>query len=153
MVDRVDQWLWSSYLAMTSKTAKQNWLETDYILSTFHSNRKLAIQAYIRFVVAGKGAPSPLEGRQNQLIMGSDEFIETNLAKLDLPKDLCEYSKAERRRPAKPVEWYSASANNRNDGIVRAYKSGRYSMKEIGDCFGLGYSMVSKIIKNPRLKT
>ena len=85
--------------------------------------------------------------------MGSDKFIETNLAKLDLPKDLTEYSKAERRRPPKPIRWSCKTTTNRNDGIVLAYESGRYSMKEIGDCFGLGYSMVSRIIKNSRIKT
>ena len=59
---------------------------------------------------------------------------------------------SERRQPAKPVDWYLKITNNRNDGIVSAYKSGSYLMNEIGVCFGLGYSMVSRIIKNSRFK-
>jgi putative transposase len=86
------------------------------------------------------------------LILGHDEFIKTNLAKLDLPENLAEYSRAERRQPARPIVWYFANASTRNDGIVMAYTSGRYTMKEIGDSIELGYSMVSRIIKNSRFK-
>ena len=153
MIENVGHWHWSSYRAMIAKASKPAWLETDWLLSTFHSNRKQAIQAFIKFVAAGKGVPSPFASRKNTLILGSDEFIETNLAKLDLSNDLTEFTKAERSRPAKPVEWYRDNSNSRNDGIVIAYNSGRYSMKEIGNCFGLGNSMVSRIIKNSRFKT
>jgi hypothetical protein len=69
MVERVDPWRWSSYHAMTAKSRRPNWLETDWLLSTFNSNRKQAIQAYARFVAQGKGLPSPLEGRNNKLIL------------------------------------------------------------------------------------
>jgi len=44
----------------------------------------------------------------------------------------------------------------RNEGIIAAYRSGGYSMKEIGDHFGVHYSSVSKIIKiadNSKFKT
>lgn len=138
---------------MVAYTSKPNWLETDWLLSTFDSNRKQAIRTYIKFVAAGKGAPSPLKGRRHSLILGSDEFIETNLAKLDLPDDVTEFTKAQRRPPAKPIEWFRENATSRNHGIALAYKSGRYSMKEIGECFGLGYSMVSRIIKDSKIKT
>ena len=153
MVDHVEQWKWSSYRAMIAKVMKPVWLETDWLLNRFHSSRKQAIGAYIRFTAEGKGLPSPLNDLKNSLILGSDEFIETNLAKLDLPNDLTEFTKIERRQPAKPVDWYLKNTTNRNNGIVSAYESGSYSMKEIGVCFGLGYSMVSRIIKNSRLKT
>lgn len=153
MVQSVEQWRWSSYRAMVAYTSKPNWLETDWLLSTFDSNRKQAIRTYIKFVAAGKGAPSPLKGRRHSLILGSDEFIETNLAKLDLPDDVTEFTKAQRRPPAKPIEWFRENATSRNHGIALAYKSGRYSMKEIGECFGLGYSMVSRIIKDSKIKT
>lgn len=153
MVERVEHWRWSSYHAMVATSRKPKWLEIDWLLSTFNTKRKRAIQAYARFVAEGKGLPSPLEYRKNKLILGSDEFIKVNLAKLDLPEDLAEYSRAERRQPPKPIAWYFASANNRDDGITTAYESGRYTMKEIGDSIGLSYSMVSRIIKNSRFKT
>jgi putative transposase len=143
MVDNAEQWHWSSYGAMIAKSPKPAWLETDWLLSTFHPSRTIAIYGYIRFVAAGKGQPSPFEGCKNTLILGSDEFIETNIARLELPEGLTELTKVERRRPATPVEWYRDNSNSRNDGIVIAYKSGRYSMKEIDDCFELGYSMVN----------
>ncbi|HHI94512.1 MAG TPA: helix-turn-helix domain-containing protein [Gammaproteobacteria bacterium] len=44
----------------------------------------------------------------------------------------------------------------RNEGIIQAYASGGYSMKETGEHFGLHYSQVSRIIKgfrNAKCKT
>lgn len=39
-------------------------------------------------------------------------------------------------------------SKGRNAGIIAAYQSGGYSMKEVGDHFGVHYSSVSKIIKH-----
>lgn len=138
---------------MTAYSKKSKWLEINWLLSAYHSNRKQAIQADIRFVTEGKRVPSPLEGRKNKLILVNDEFIKINLAKLDLPTNLAEYSRAERRQLPRPIAWYFVNASNRNEVIAMAYESGRYTMKEIGDSIGLGYSMVSRIIKNSRFKT
>lgn len=153
MVDSAEQWRWSSYRAMITSASKPTWLETDWILSTFHSSRKRAILAFIKFVAAGKGIPSPLKDRRHSLILGSNEFIEESLARLELPNDLTEFTKEQRRPPAKPIEWYRENSTNRNEGIAFAYGSGQYTMKEIGACFGLGYSMVSRIIKDSKFKT
>lgn len=51
------------------------------------------------------------------------------------------------RPPPKPLEYYAKVASDRDDAISAAYRSGGYSMKSIGDHFGLHYSMVSRIIK------
>ncbi|MFT6753205.1 MAG: hypothetical protein ACI9LY_000831 [Arenicella sp.] len=42
---------------------------------------------------------------------------------------------------------------SRNDAIVIAYAGGDYTLKEIGDCFGLHYNRVSSIVKNHKSKT
>ena len=48
---------------------------------------------------------------------------------------------------------YEVTANSRNDAIHRAYESGGFTMKEIGDFFGLHYSTVSGIVTDQKSKT
>jgi putative transposase len=42
---------------------------------------------------------------------------------------------------------YAKVNRDRDKAIVAAYASGGYSMKAIGDHFGLHYSMVSRIVR------
>ncbi|WP_425507047.1 helix-turn-helix domain-containing protein [Teredinibacter haidensis] len=42
---------------------------------------------------------------------------------------------------------------DRNTAISQAYASGGYSMKEIGEHFGLHYSRVSRILRKAKGKT
>ena len=44
-----------------------------------------------------------------------------------------------------------AEEHARDEAMLRAYASGRYSLKAIGDYFGLHYSRVSRIVKKRRL--
>jgi transposase len=44
-----------------------------------------------------------------------------------------------------------AEEHERDEAIFHAYASGGYSLKEIGDHFGLHYSRVSRILKQQRL--
>jgi DNA-binding CsgD family transcriptional regulator len=45
------------------------------------------------------------------------------------------------------------ASKNRNEAIVKAYRSGGYSLKEVGLFFGLHYATVSKIVGNAKSKT
>lgn len=150
MVHHASHWPWSSYLAMTGQEQTPCWLETDWVLSTYHDKRKLAIDAFKRFVGAGKGLPSPFQKLTNQVILGSDEFVESSLALLELPENVVDVPKAQMRRPAPPIESFLYRSYDRNMNIVSAYRTGQYSMREIGECFGLSGSMVSRILNNVR---
>ena len=44
-----------------------------------------------------------------------------------------------------------AQEHERDEAIFHAYVSGGYSLKEIGDHFGLHYSRVSRIVKQQQL--
>ena len=72
---------------------------------------------------------------------------------IDADKDLRDIPASQRRSIPKPLKYYGDNMSDRNTGIISAYKSGGYSMKEIGEYFGLSYSMVSRILKNSRFKT
>ena len=72
---------------------------------------------------------------------------------LDGDKDLSEVPLAQRRPPPKPLSVYEATGQDRITAIVNAYQSGGYTLKVIGEYFGLHYSTVSGIIKYHKSKT
>ena len=54
---------------------------------------------------------------------------------------------------AKPVAWYAQKHTQGDDAIWAAYASGGFSMREVGEHFGLHYSVVSRVISRARNKT
>ncbi len=74
MVERIEDWPWSSYRSMIGEANIPDWLDADWLLSQFGRERKRAIESYRRFVMEGKGLPSPLEQTRHQLLLGDDAF-------------------------------------------------------------------------------
>jgi hypothetical protein len=146
-------WPWSSYRATIGQVQPPGWLTVDWILSAFGTRKSKAIESYKRFVAAGKNQPSPWTFLKNQIYLGSDKFVERMQKQIGVDRDLSEIPSAQRRPTAKPLSIYEDESSGRDLAILSAYKSGGYSMKEIGDYFGLHYSRVSQIISNSRLKT
>jgi len=54
---------------------------------------------------------------------------------------------------AKPVVWYAQKHTQRDDAIRADYASGGFSMREVGEHFGLHDSVVSRVISRARNKT
>jgi len=67
-------------------------------------------------------------------------------------RDLSEVPLAQKRRMARPLKEYERLSGSRDEAIVAAYTSGGYTMKEIGEHFGLHYSRVSRLLRNLRAK-
>lgn len=122
------------------------WLPTEWILSVFADRKGQAIERYQEFVAVGRSQPCPWGQLKNQIYLGSEGFVEKMQANLDAGKDLSEIPAQQRRAPVKPLEHYATQVRDRDAAITAAYASGGYSMKEIGDYFGLHYSYVSRII-------
>jgi len=120
---------------------------SNWLLSSFAKTRKIAIERYRKFVSQGKNQPSPWENLKNQIFLGTEQFVENMQCRLNLNQQLGEIPKAQRRKEPKPLDYYSKKFRERNQSIIMAYQSGGYSMKEVGDYFGIHYSSVSKIIK------
>ena len=153
LVRSAKDWPWSSYRATAGQAEGSDWLQTEWILSAFSRRKGPAIEGYRAFVAEGKNQPSPWEQLRNQVYLGSDAFVEQMQARLDPDKDLREIPVKQRRAVAKPLSHFSVEQRSRDEAIVAAYASGGYSMKEIGDHFGLHYSYVSKIISRSRKAT
>ena len=149
-VKAVEQWSWSSYSAMTGKSDRPDWLQTDWVLGQFGKQRKRAIAAYIDFVHAGMKLPSVWVDLRGQIYLGKEEFVKTMQQHMQSDKNISEIPRAQRRAAARPLSYYSSFAN-RNTGIAAAYQTSDYSMKAIADEFGLHYATVSRIIKKAGL--
>ena len=140
-------WPWSSYRAMIGDAHAPEWLETRMILSAFGEDEARTVEHYSRFVAEGKDRASPWEHLHNQVFLGSEVFVETMLRRIPKDRDLRELPQARQRPPAKSLADYVRENPERNDSIVAAYRSGGYTLRDIGDFFGLHYSRISKIVR------
>lgn len=139
-------WPWSNYRATAGMVPAPKWLETDWILTTFARRKKDAQNAYRQFVAEGKNQTSPWNQLKNQIYLGSETFVKNMQRKVNKRQLLSEIPQAQQRSVARSLSWYLEKHKDRDSAILEAYRSGGYSMREIGDQFGLHYSRVSRII-------
>ncbi|MFT7528715.1 MAG: putative transposase [Arenicella sp.] len=147
LVRSAKDWAWSSYRATAGFESPYPWLSVEWLLSGFARRRKTACERYRQFVSEGKGQPSPWESLTNQIYLGGTEFVTKMQLHIDPEKSLEEVPSSQKRGLAKELEAYVSTSSSRNEAIYRAFSSGGYSMKEIGEYFDLHYSSVSKIVK------
>lgn len=153
MVRSATEWPWSSYRATAGQQVKPIWLNTEWLLAGFGQQKLKAIEAYKRFVSEGKGQPSPWEQLKSQIFLGDGKFVESMQSLIDVDKELSEIPISQRRVDPKALSYYAEKFKSRNEAIISAYASGGYSLKEVGEYFGLHYSTVSGIINNHKPKT
>ena len=146
IVDRPDDWLWSSWHCMVGKQDSPSWLATDALLSYFDTKRIVAIAEYARFV--GEGVNKSIwDDLQHQIFLGDDAFVEEHqLLQEKLEGDVSEIPFKQRSITPLSLYEYSTRSNTRNAAIVKAYQSGGYTMKVIGEYFKIHYSVVSRIV-------
>ena len=146
MVRSPMHWPWSSYNAMIGEADAPEWLETRTILAAFADTEMEAAARYARFVAEGKGQQAPWQQLKHQVFLGSDAFVESMRRGIPKDRDLREVPQAKARAPAKPLAEYARLHPERDRAIAAAYASGGYTLKDIGDFYGLHYSRVSKIV-------
>ncbi len=146
MVESAEQWNWSSYRMTAGLESSPDWFDREWILSCFSKNERVAIKSYMQFVASGMHQPSPWSMLKNQIYLGSDEFIEEVQKNKTSNKGLSEIPKIQKRPIPKSLEEYELIASNRNEAILMAYRSGGYTLVEIGQYYSLHYSTVSRVI-------
>jgi putative transposase len=146
MVDSPSEWLWSSWHNMVGSKTSPPWLATDALLQLFSFNRKQAIREYVQFVEEGRNA-TIWDNLQHQVFLGDDNFVEKyQPLQNERFGDLEEIPLKQRRSSPLTLQQYQAQSTCRNEAIMLAYKSGGYTLKEIGEYFGLHYSRVSRVV-------
>ncbi len=152
MARSAKDWSWSSYRATAGIKKPGHWLKVDWVLSCFSSNKQVAIKRYREFVSDGKKQPPPWQQLKNQIYLGSDDFVDEMQCKITPDVNLSEIPSSHKRQVSKPLNYYERSNSDRDTAIIKAYASGGYSMKQVGEYFGVHYSRVSRII-NAKSKT
>ena len=147
MVKSVGAWPWSSYGAMMRRVPVPEWLDGDWLLEQFGGQRSRAVKAYLRFVREGAAAASPWDDVQHQTFLGDERFAERFRRGAKQPKSLSEVPKVQRRGLGMSLAEYRGSYPSRDEAMARAYLSGNFTMKEIGECFGVHYMTVSRAVR------
>ena len=153
MVQRAQDWPWSSFRATIGLVKKPVWLQDDWLLSAFGKNNTEAIRHYMKFVVDGMNRAPIWVDLKQQIYLGDEHFIDNVQSLIDSNKDLSEIPSPQARPPPKLINEYLRREKNRNQAIARAYQSGGYTLKEIASYFNLHYSTVSVIVRNSKSKT
>lgn len=134
-------WPWSCYLAMMRKAVASDILAVTETLSLFASDCGVARRAFTRFVAAGAGAS--LLANKQQVFLGDDDFVGRMTARARAPS-----SEAPRKQRArKSLAQHERVAAHRDSVISAAYANGAYTLKAIGEHFGLHYATVSRIAR------
>lgn len=146
MVSTPDDWPWSSWHSMMGNTPSPDWLATANLLGMFAKQRKTAQKKYADFVQQGNGIKL-WDHLTNQVFLGSDAFVQTHLTQMkEQVKDLSDVPKRQQRSIAPALGQFQQFHKTRDDAIKAAYQSGSYTLKALGDYFGLHYSRVSRIV-------
>jgi putative transposase len=147
LVNAPGDWRWSSYNATLGHCTAPEWLEVDWILSQFGSDREGARQSYVRFVLAGVGKSSPLRETQHQIILGDATFVEQHSRYVGCDTNLTAITKDQRRLGAKKLIEYEANCSERDEAMFRAYSSTAFTMVEIAAHFGVSAQTVSRAVQ------
>jgi REP element-mobilizing transposase RayT len=145
MVQRLETWPWSSYLATCGQAIRPEWLQTDWILAQFGRQRASAIENYVQFVHEGARLPSVWSQLQGQVYLGSETFVKKMQAQIANKPTLDEIPQVQRRALTRPLADF-AQRFGRNEAIAQAYLSGQHTMAAIAKHFGVHYTTVSRLV-------
>ena len=147
LVKEPEEWPWSSYRATVGLSKHMGFLYTDGLLSAFAGKRRRASKAYARFVAEGTQGESPWRELTNQIYLGSARFVEQMQQHIRNDQPLEGIPKRQRRPVARALGYYAKRYSSRDRAIAEAYRSGAYSMQEVGAYFGVGRMTVRRAVK------
>lgn len=148
MVNRPEDWPWSSYSAMTGEVPAPKWLTTNWILSLFGKQKKVAQKQYRQFVLAGMQYQYEIwSNLKGQIYLGDENFVAEVQKKIGKEKDDLNIPWQQKRPIAKPLSEIAGEHPDRNAAIIAAYKTGQYSQREIGEFYRLHPTTVGVIVR------
>lgn len=152
MVESAEQYEWSSYQVLIGKKGCPKWFDKKWMLNHFGKSKNIAIQNYMQFVADGVQQASPWSLLKNQIYLGSDGFVEDVQMRIGHHHESKEIPKVQTRAIAKSLKEYVKMNDSRNAAIIMAYRSGGFTLSQIGAYFSLHYSTVSRIIHSKMKK-
>ncbi|MFT7319714.1 hypothetical protein [Congregibacter sp.] len=147
MVRNPQDWPWSSYRSTAGMTPGHECLTTDWLLLQFSQSRMDTYLQYRKFVSEGAGIPSPLSELKNQVSLGSKQFVEDALDKLDPNGKIREVPRVQVLVAKRPLEHFDNIYIGGDLAMVMAYLSGHYTLEERGAHYGKGRITISRRVK------
>jgi len=155
MVEKPDDYSWSSYLATAGKTKAHPCITTDWVLRQFSGKRGKAEQEYRKFVSWGIGQKTIWTEVRGQALLGEDGFVDSLVDHLKKKQDIPEIPRSQRYAHRPPLEKLFAddartNGRKRRAAVKRAVEEYGYRLREIASHLGLHDSSVSRIAKGER---
>src|SRR5882672_4165563 len=147
IVAHARDWRWSSFLSTVGEVTAPRWLAVPDVLACFAPDVARAARAFHGFVDAGISARSPWTALSQDIYLGDEAFIErTQALMLDARRRDSEIPRPQRtKKPASLADIF-VDTSEVASGILTAYRSGRFTMRQIADHLGVHYSTVSRLL-------
>ena len=84
---------------------------------------------------------------KNQIFLGDDGFVNDMQCKLSPEQSLKDIPKNQKQAPVKPLSHFAEQCETRKEGMAQAYRSGHYTLAQVGEYFGVSYATVSRAVK------
>jgi REP element-mobilizing transposase RayT len=155
---------WSNFREHLALRREPAWMDTAFVLSLFGSRLAESRGRYAEFVLSaiGQVLKNPLSGAESSGILGSEAFVE-RIKRTYLQEKMAEPSREIpelRQLKTKPdlskirdaVEGYLGERNKhaRRATIFITHKNTDYTLKQIGEFFGIGPSGISSACRKMR---
>jgi REP-associated tyrosine transposase len=152
MVQRPDDYAWSSYLATAGKAKPHPCLTIDWVLGQFSGKREKAEKEYRQFVQWGIGRKTIWTEVRGQALLGEDDFVDKLSGHLKKHKDIQDIPRSQRFAARPPLEkiFSESIAENkqkRDKMIVQAVEKHGYLQSEIARHLGLHPGSVSRLVR------
>ncbi len=151
MVERPEQYQWSSYLTTLGKTARPAFLTTEWLLGNFSTSLPESRRRYRQFVREGMNSiESPWEKLTGQILLGTEAFVQQAKEFLGGREDVPEIPRKQRHvgRPSLEELFPFGTVTRkqeRNRLIHLARGKHGYTLKE---ALGIHYTTVSKVLNS-----
>jgi REP element-mobilizing transposase RayT len=151
MVEKPEDWKWSSYRATAGNEAPHPCLTTDWILGQFSRTRATAEKEYRQFVTWGIGKETIWNEVKGQALLGEDDFVDSLADHLKKHKDIPEIPKSQRYANRPPLakifsDAVIADKRKRNKKIAEAIEKYGYTQRAIADHLDVHFTYISRIL-------
>lgn len=151
LVEKPEDWLWSSYRHSAGLAPSPQWLNREWILEELSpgvSGSEKKSDIYKTYILEGIGQGKDLMNNvRQQIYLGDEDFISAVQSKTNMEGDLIDIARVQKRSPLNELEEFEARYANRKEAMAMAYFSGNYSQAEIARYFGVHYNTVSRAVK------
>ncbi|MCL5260587.1 MAG: transposase [Gammaproteobacteria bacterium] len=152
MVDRPENYIWSSYCAIAGLKKSPDFLTIGWILKHFEDQPASARVKYSEFVYAGMNGVSPWDSLRGQIILGKEKFCQTIEKMIGEKVNIPEISRAQRHFIIPPtaeqltIAKKISSLQKRNEIIHGLHYKNGMAINKIAKLYSLHTSTISRII-------